>query len=81
VTRAPEFDLMLPSQVAAIWKINAKSVIRWVKAGRIRSVKTAGGHHRIPVSAVRASLIDGGFTAAEADLRIAAILGRQAGGS
>lgn len=81
MTATPELDLMLPSQVAAIWQIDAKSVTRWIKAGRLRGVRTAGGHHRIPVSVVRASLIDGGFTAAEADLRIAKTLGRQAGSS
>jgi len=73
-------QLMLPSQVAAVWDVNSKSVLRWIKAGRLRSVKTAGGRHRVPVAAVVEALIDGGATPAEADEMIAAVL-RQAGGS
>lgn len=38
--------LMLPRQVAAAFRVDVKTVARWAKAGRLRSVRTPGGHRR-----------------------------------
>jgi excisionase family DNA binding protein len=74
-------QLMRVSEVAAVWNVDARTVTKWCKAGRYPALRTPTGHRRIPVVAVRVSLIRGGATSAEADARIAAVLGRQAGGS
>lgn len=53
-------DLMTPAEVAAVFRVDAKSVTRWAKAGRIESIRTPGGHYRIPRSAVAEALAGGG---------------------
>lgn len=39
-------DLMTPAEVADLFRVDPKTVTRWAKAGRIRSVTTPGGHRR-----------------------------------
>lgn len=39
-------EIMTPAQVAAIYKVNPKTVTRWAIAGKIPSIKTPGGHRR-----------------------------------
>jgi len=39
-------DLLLPGEVAAIFRVDPKTVTRWAQAGRIPSVLTPGGHRR-----------------------------------
>lgn len=51
--------LMTPGEVAALFRVDAKTVTRWGKAGRLRSIRTPGGHRRFLESDVRA-LLDGG---------------------
>jgi excisionase family DNA binding protein len=44
---ADDPDLMLtPGEVAALFRVDPKTVARWAAAGRLPSVKTPGGHHR-----------------------------------
>lgn len=38
--------LLTPSEVAALFRVDPKTVTRWAKAGRLDSVRTPGGHHR-----------------------------------
>jgi excisionase family DNA binding protein len=45
VTEAKE--LMTPGEVGKALRVDAKTVTRWVQAGRIRGVKTPGGHTRL----------------------------------
>ena len=40
-------DLMLPGEVAALFRVDPKTVTRWAKAGRVRSTTTPGGYCRI----------------------------------
>lgn len=51
--------LLTPGEVAALFRVDAKTVTRWAKTGRIGSIKTPGGHHRFRESEVRA-LLEGG---------------------
>jgi excisionase family DNA binding protein len=37
---------MTPAEVAAVFHVSAKTVTRWAQAGRIRSIRTPGGHRR-----------------------------------
>ena len=52
--------LMTPAEVAALFGVNVKTPIRWVKAGKIRSIRTPGGQNRFRESDVRAFLNGGG---------------------
>lgn len=38
--------LMTPGQVAAVLQCDPKTVTRWAKAGKLRSIRTPGGHRR-----------------------------------
>jgi excisionase family DNA binding protein len=52
--------LLTPSEVAALFRVDPKTVSRWATAGRIGSIRTPGGHHRFRESEVRAILAGGG---------------------
>lgn len=39
-------DLMTPDEVAKLFRVDPKTVTRWAGAGRVRSVRTPGGHRR-----------------------------------
>lgn len=38
--------LLTPSEVAALFRVDPKTVTRWVKAGLLDSIRTLGGHRR-----------------------------------
>jgi excisionase family DNA binding protein len=40
-------DIMTLPEVASIFRVDPKTVSRWIKGGKIPSVQTPGGHHRI----------------------------------
>lgn len=44
--------LLTPRQAAAKLGISYPALKHWILAGRIRTVKTPGGHHRIPVESL-----------------------------
>jgi excisionase family DNA binding protein len=44
------------NQVAALFRVDPKTVTRWASAGRIDSVRTPGGHRRFRETEVRALL-------------------------
>lgn len=44
--------LLTPRQAAEKLGISYPALKHWILAGRIRTVKTPGGHHRIPLSAL-----------------------------
>jgi excisionase family DNA binding protein len=48
--------LLMPAEVARMFRVDAKTVTRWAKAGRIGSIRTLGGHRRFWESEVRALL-------------------------
>lgn len=45
--------LMTPGEVAALFRVDPKTVTRWAAAGRLRSVRTPGGHRRFYASEIR----------------------------
>lgn len=58
-----EERLLTPSEVAARFRVDPKTVTRWAVAGRLTSIRTLGGHRRYRESEVEA-LIEDGSTAA-----------------
>ena len=48
--------LLTPGEVAAMFRVDPKTVTRWAIAGRIGSIRTPGGHRRFRESEVRALL-------------------------
>jgi excisionase family DNA binding protein len=44
--------LYTPGEVAAIFRVDPKTVTRWAAAGRITSIRTPGGHRRFRKSEV-----------------------------
>jgi excisionase family DNA binding protein len=49
----PENELLTPSEVAEMFRVNPKTVTRWARAGRISAVRTLGGHRRFRASEIR----------------------------
>jgi excisionase family DNA binding protein len=54
---ADDPKLLRPAEVAAMFGVNAKTVARWAKEGRIRCIRTPGGHMRIYADDIRALLV------------------------
>ena len=48
--------LLTPGEVAALFRVDPKTVTRWAASGRITSIRTPGGHRRFRESQVRALL-------------------------
>lgn len=48
--------LLTPGEVAALFRVDPKTVTRWAAAGRMGSIRTPGGHRRFRESEVRALL-------------------------
>lgn len=42
----PQYDLMTPKEVGEVFRVDAKTVTRWSKAGLIPAIRTLGGHRR-----------------------------------
>ena len=49
-------NLLTPSEVAALFRVDPKTVTRWAKAGKLTSIRTLGGHRRYKESEVRTLL-------------------------
>lgn len=41
-----ESKLMTPAEVASEFKVDPKTVTRWANAGKLKSIRTPGGHRR-----------------------------------
>jgi excisionase family DNA binding protein len=61
--------LLTPGEVAALFRVDPKTVTRWAAAGRISSIRTPGGHRRFRESEVRALLEGEGMAAEPAEHR------------
>lgn len=48
--------LLTPAEVAAMFRVDPKTVTRWAKAGKLTSLRTPGGHRRYREAEVRALL-------------------------
>lgn len=53
--------LLTPAEVAAAFRVDPKTVTRWAKAGKLRSIRTLGGHRRYLESEILSALsaVDG----------------------
>lgn len=38
--------LLTPGEVAALFRVTPKTVTRWAEAGKLRAIRTLGGHRR-----------------------------------
>jgi excisionase family DNA binding protein len=53
----PHADALLtPAEVAALFRVNPKTVTRWARAGKITAIRTLGGHRRFRASEIRRCL-------------------------
>ncbi len=48
--------LLTPSEVAAMFRVDPKTVTRWAKAGKLSAIRTLGGHRRYRESEVKGLL-------------------------
>ncbi|WP_182112858.1 MULTISPECIES: BldC family transcriptional regulator [unclassified Actinotalea] len=48
--------LLTPSEVAAMFRVDPKTVTRWAQAGKLSAVRTLGGHRRYREEEVRGLL-------------------------
>ncbi|NED96027.1 BldC family transcriptional regulator [Phytoactinopolyspora alkaliphila] len=56
-TKTQEAEALLtPAEVAAMFRVDPKTVTRWAKAGKLESIRTLGGHRRYRESEVRTLL-------------------------
>ena len=51
--RHGERKLLTPAEVAALFRVDPKTVTRWAKAGKLTSIRTLGGHRRYYEDEVR----------------------------
>ena len=49
----PKDALLTPAEVAAMFRVNPKTVTRWARAGKITAIRTLGGHRRFRASEIR----------------------------
>ena len=48
--------LLTPAEVAALFRVDPKTVTRWAKSGKLTSIRTLGGHRRYKESEVKTLL-------------------------
>lgn len=54
-----ESELLTPAEVADLFRVDAKTVTRWAKAGKLTSIRTPGGHRRYMQAEIMALLAKG----------------------
>jgi len=47
-------SLLRLSQLARFWEVNPVTILGWIRKGRLPSLRSPGGHHRVRVADVRA---------------------------
>jgi len=52
----PESRLLTPAEVAALFRVDPKTVTRWAQQGKIRSIRTLGGHRRYSEAEIQSFL-------------------------
>ena len=50
--------LLTPAEVAAMFRVNPKTVTRWARAGKINAIRTLGGHRRFRASEISKCLLE-----------------------
>jgi len=56
--------LMTPAEVAALFRVDPKTVTRWAEAGKLTAVRTLGGHRRYLHNEVESLLVASSLSAA-----------------
>ncbi len=56
VEQSARDDLLTPAEVAALFRVNPKTVTRWARAGKITAIRTLGGHRRFRASEIKRCL-------------------------
>jgi excisionase family DNA binding protein len=51
--------LLTPAEVAAVFRVDPKTVTRWAVSGKLTAVRTLGGHRRYRADEVMQLLHDG----------------------
>jgi excisionase family DNA binding protein len=54
-------ELLTPSEVAKLFRVDPKTVTRWAKSGKLSSIRTLGGHRRYRADEVQKLLSGGDF--------------------
>ena len=49
--------LLTPREVAAMFRVDPKTVTRWARAGKLSAIRTLGGHRRYDEREVRGLLV------------------------
>jgi molybdopterin-binding protein len=71
-----EMDLLKLNEAADVLGISFPTIKQWIYKGKLRSVKTAGGHHRIPQSEIDRLLGENKTGGQMLSSRLASISGR-----
>ncbi|MGH3522517.1 MAG: helix-turn-helix domain-containing protein [Mycobacterium sp.] len=50
----PQQQLLTAREVAALFRVGTRTVLRWAAAGHLRTVRTPGGHCRFAAADVNA---------------------------
>ena len=45
--------LLTPAEVAALFRVDPKTVTRWAEAGKLSAIRTLGGHRRYRAAEVQ----------------------------
>ena len=53
-----ENELLRPAEVAALFRVDPKTVTRWARAGKLPAVRTLGGHRRFRASQIHRVLAE-----------------------
>jgi excisionase family DNA binding protein len=56
LSRPPFGELMIPGEVARLFRVNPKTVTNWAMKGKLAYVRTVGGHRRYRRADVEAFL-------------------------
>lgn len=51
-------ELLTPSEVAKMFRVDPKTVTRWAEAGKLSSIRTLGGHRRYSATEVAGLLAE-----------------------
>jgi excisionase family DNA binding protein len=66
VKNRPEVErLLTPAEVAALFRVDPKTVTRWAKAGKLSAIRTLGGHRRYREAEIMALLAQSGGSTAD----------------
>ncbi len=52
-------ELLTPAEVAAMFRVNPKTVTRWHRTGKVSAIRTLGGHRRFRATEIRRLLAQG----------------------